>query len=92
MYTYIQIFILICRNQAYALSEDHKPDQEREKKRINDAGGFVSDGRVNANLNLSRAIGDLEYKTQKNLQRDKQLIIATPDIKEYTLTGDDKFM
>jgi hypothetical protein len=31
------------------------------------AGGFVSDGRINGNLNLSRAMGDLEYKKDRNL-------------------------
>lgn len=44
------------------MSEDHKPDNKDEKERIRSAGGFVSEGRVNGNLNLSRALGDLEYK------------------------------
>lgn len=44
------------------LSDDHKPDNENEKKRITEAGGIISDGRINGNLNLSRAIGDLEFK------------------------------
>lgn len=33
--------------QALEMSEDHKPDNEGEKSRIEKAGGFVSDGRVN---------------------------------------------
>lgn len=48
------------------MSEDHKPDLPGEKDRIIKAGGFVSEGRVNANLNLSRALGDLEYKKVSN--------------------------
>ena len=41
-----------------ALSEDHKPLQDRELQRILRAGGFVTEqGRVNGNLNLSRSIG-----------------------------------
>jgi serine/threonine protein phosphatase PrpC len=48
--------------QAVALSEDHKPENEEEKARIEAAGGFVKDNRVNGNLNLSRSLGDFEYK------------------------------
>lgn len=34
-------------------------------------GGFVSEGRVNGNLNLSRALGDLEYKSNKDRAYDE---------------------
>ena len=53
------------------LSVDHKPDDEVEKMRINKAGGYVSEGRVNDNLNLTRAIGDLEYKKNKKLKPEE---------------------
>ena len=32
---------------------------------------LVSEGRINGNLNLSRAIGDLEYKKDPKLTPDK---------------------
>lgn len=45
-----------------ALSEDHQPDVERERKRIEAAGLFVSQQRVKGQLAVSRALGDFEYK------------------------------
>ncbi len=41
------------------MSKDHKPEDKIELDRIRKAGGEVSFGRVNGNLNLSRALGDL---------------------------------
>jgi len=67
-------------NKVVALSEDHKPDDENELKRIEQAGGIVAEGRINGNLNLSRAIGDLEFKNNKALKANEQLIIAEPDV------------
>lgn len=45
--------------KTLALSEDHKPEDPAEESRIHLAGGVVELGRVNGNLNLSRALGDL---------------------------------
>lgn len=75
------------------MSVDHKPDNPEEKNRIERAGGFVSDGRVNGNLlrillgnlNLSRALGDLEYKRDNKLRHYEQLIVAVPDVKKVEL-------
>ena len=48
---------------VFDLSDDHKPENEDEAIRIIEAGGSIEDNRVNGKLSLSRAIGDLAYKT-----------------------------
>ena len=56
---------VICKKgQAFPMSVDHKPSIPAELKRIEKAGGWVSDGRVLGNLNLSRGLGDSEYNQQ----------------------------
>ncbi len=52
------------------LSQDHKPDNPGEKARIEKAGGFVEENRVKGVLNLSRSMGDLEYKQDPKLSVD----------------------
>ena len=59
------------QTSAYALSEDHKPENEDELIRIENAGGTVEDGRINGNLGLSRSIGDLDYKQNRQLSPRK---------------------
>ena len=46
------------KGEAQELSRDHKPDDKAEKARVEKAGGEIIEGRINGNLNLSRAIGD----------------------------------
>ena len=71
------------------MSFDHKPEDEPERARINKAGGKVTqDGRVNGGLNLSRAIGDHAYKTNKSLPLQQQMISPVPDVKKLTLQPD----
>jgi|TARA_B110000967_G_scaffold192323_1_gene218872 protein phosphatase 1G len=65
---------VLCRKgKAVPLSRDHKPMDSDERARIQNAGGFVQEGRVNGSLALSRAIGDLEYKQSRQLPADKQV-------------------
>ena len=82
--------------KAIALSTDHKPNQEKERTRIMQAGGFVKNVgghyRVNGNLNLSRAIGDLKYKANMAIPPEGQIITAEPDVTQVTLGIDDEFM
>mmetsp|Transcript_35866 Transcript_35866/g.83623 ORF Transcript_35866/g.83623 Transcript_35866/m.83623 type:complete len:428 (-) Transcript_35866:192-1475(-) len=85
---------VLCRagGRAEPLSYDHKPDQPRELSRIVHAGGFVNQfGRVNGNLNLSRSIGDLKYKQNRNVTPAEQMITAEPDVRRIILHDNDEF-
>jgi len=78
--------------KALELSTDHKPENPIERERVQKAGGFISEGRINGNLNLSRAIGDLEYKKNTELKPHEQLISAFPEVTKTTLTPEDEFI
>ena len=85
--------VVMCKNGvAYPQSEDHKPEMESEKKRIYKADGWISEGRVKGNLNLTRGFGDLEYKQNKNLKPEEQMITANPDIKVVDYNKDIEFI
>ena len=78
--------------KAVPLSFDHKPDDEGELKRIEKAGSHVTEGRVDGNLNLSRALGDLKYKTNKELKPEEWPITANPDVRMEEITSEDDFI
>ncbi|CAI6354302.1 unnamed protein product [Macrosiphum euphorbiae] len=73
------------KGNAIPLSFDHKPQQMREKKRIAEAGGFISFNgvwRVAGVLATSRALGDYPLK-------EKQFVIANPDVLTFDLSHHD---
>lgn len=92
---------ILCRSgKPVELSHDHKPNDSIERRRIEAAGGRVEEipvgtrvhHRVNGNLNLSRAIGDMEYKKKPELGHEAQMICSTPDLIHIPLTEDDEFI
>ena len=44
------------------------------------------------NLALARALGDFEYKKNKSLSAEAQIITCDPEITEHKLTDDDEFI
>lgn len=84
--------VLCHGNITKKLTVDHKPTNPGEEKRIVDAGGFVTEGRVNGCLNLSRAIGDMNYKQGKNIPPEKQVVTALPDVEHVKLDSSSRFL
>lgn len=76
--------MLIRDGLAIPLTEDHKPEDSEERRRILGAGGRVIKmgpcHRIDGSLNLSRAFGDFSLKANKTLPADRQKVIAVPDV------------
>ena len=66
--------------KAYNLNREHQTIIASEKERILNSGANIQGYRINGRLNLTRAIGDLRFKSNKNLKRHEQSVIALPDI------------
>lgn len=80
------------KGKAVAMSVDHKPNIPSELKRIEKAGGWVSGGRILGNLNLSRGLGDNEYKMDSKLRPDEQIMSNIPDVKIEKLNDEIDFI
>lgn len=86
--------------KAVQLTVDHSCNEPTERRRIEEAGGFVVESRLNGKLNMSRCIGDFEFKQYRNSPRFNSdgveyadtLLVATPDIWVKKLRRDDLFM
>jgi len=84
--------VLARGESAIGLSHDHKPELRKERMRIKNAGGFIAEGRIDGNLNLSRALGDLAYKKNKKLGPTQQKISCEADVCRRALTKEDRYL
>ncbi|XP_059805846.1 integrin-linked kinase-associated serine/threonine phosphatase 2C isoform X8 [Hypanus sabinus] len=66
------------------LMKEHNPTQYDERMRIQKAGGIVRDGRVMGMLEVSRSIGDGQYKHCG--------VTSVPDVRRCPLTFNDRFI
>ncbi|KAH8379982.1 hypothetical protein KR009_008303 [Drosophila setifemur] len=83
---------IACVNgQLEILSQDHKPNNEAESKRIIEGGGWVEFNRVNGNLALSRALGDFVFKRADKKPED-QIVTAYPDVETRKIMEDWEFI
>lgn len=70
----------IANGGTLAMTDDHKPENKAEMRRIMRADGFVLDNRVDGQLAMSRALGDFQYKLNKSIPLDEQKVTCIPDI------------
>ena len=78
-------------HRAVPLSYDHKPEDEDEERRIREAGGYVSGGRVEGDLAVSRGLGDFRFKNMdivlggsrgENKDRKNSILDSIDDISQ----------
>ncbi|GMR36475.1 hypothetical protein PMAYCL1PPCAC_06670, partial [Pristionchus mayeri] len=80
---------IVCRqkpdkNVIIELTEDHNPQKYEERERIEKAGGVVKNGRIDGVIEVSRSIGDGQFKTRG--------VTCVPSMRRFTLTEEDKFI
>jgi len=78
--------------KAVQVTVDHKIRLQSEKERILKAGGHIIRGRVEGNLNVTRAIGDLKLKRNMAIPPEEQMISAVPDVFERRIMPEDEFL
>jgi len=85
--------IFFAGGKTKPMSYDHKPFNDIEQNRIENAGGCVSMRRVNGDLAVSRALGDYSYKQRSDLKAEEQQVSAEPDIEIHERdAGADEFL
>jgi protein phosphatase 1G len=72
--------VMYKNKKAYNLNKEHQTIIESERNRIIKSGSIITKCRINGILNLTRAIGDLNFKSNKKLKRHEQSVISLPEI------------
>ena len=84
--------IMSVGGKAMTLTEDHKPADVDESRRIFQAGGFVYMNRVKGVLAVSRAFGDFRFKTNAEIAPEDQMVSAKPDVSIVETTDELDFI
>ncbi|PSR91813.1 Protein like [Actinidia chinensis var. chinensis] len=82
--------VLCRRGKAVEMSRDHKPGCSHERKRIEASGGYISDGYLNGQLNIARALGDWHMEGLKGSSGGP--LSAEPELVTARLTQEDEFL
>ena len=84
--------VMYKNKKAYNLNREHQTIIQTEKERVLKSGANIVGFRINGMINLTRAIGDLKFKSNYNLKRHEQSVIALPEITKIQDTEDIEFI
>ena len=79
-------------NKFVKMTNDHKPNNNEERKRIKRAGSKILDDRVCGLLNMSRSFGDYQFKLRRDLKQEEQAVSACPEITFMKRTNKELFI
>jgi len=74
---------LLIEDEDYHPTYDHKPSNSEERDRIEYAGGYVSMGRIDDILAVSRSFGDNEFKGYRSYEGKNAKVSPLPDLTVY---------
>eukprot|EP00268_Persea_americana_P016346 TRINITY_DN17749_c0_g1_i1.p1 TRINITY_DN17749_c0_g1~~TRINITY_DN17749_c0_g1_i1.p1 ORF type:complete len:372 (+),score=61.08 TRINITY_DN17749_c0_g1_i1:143-1258(+) len=77
---------------AIEMSKDHRPCCIKERSRIESLGGYIDDGYLNGQLNVTRALGDWHLEGMKSISECGGPLSAEPELKLTTLTKEHEFL
>lgn len=83
--------VLYTDGKAIELNTEHKVSTPGEEERILKSGLTVHNNRIEGKLNLTRAIGDLQFKNRK-LRPHERAVTAYPEFTTYELNERSEFL
>ena len=84
--------VMYKNKKAYNLNKEHQIIIKAEKDRVLKSGASIIGYRINGMLNLTRAIGDLVFKSNNNKKIYEQSVISIPEITIIEETDDIDFI
>lgn len=84
---------VLCRDGvAVELTVDHGTSVETERTRIEKAGGYIANGRVNGMLQPTRSLGDFFFKNRQSLTAEEQQVTANAETFSFNIGPGDEFV
>ena len=78
-------------NTRHRIIEGEEAKNTKEVQRVEKAGLFIENDRVNGELEVTRSIGDFKYKGNQESE-ELQAVTCIPDINSFEIGNDDKYL